>query len=440
MRAETRVPFAALASVPFVMVLSNSMIIPALPNIQSALHKTLLQVGLLITVFSITAGLIIPIGGYLSDRLGRKAVMIPSLFVFGLGGLVAAVAPLLLQRQAYGLMLLGRVIQGVGAGGTYQVAMALAGDIFRSGERSKVLGLLEASNGLGKVVSPIIGAAAMVLFWFAPFFIYPIIAWLSAGLVWWLVREPRGVTADRQFTGFVRGVAHVFGDKGASLSACFLAGALALFFLFGVLSYYTDVLEKGYRVEGVLRGLIIAIPVAVMALTAYLSGTLMVRHLARLSKLTVICGLAVVAAAFVAMFFVHRAVVPFTAAITAMGFGNGLLLPSLNTMITSATRSTERGTVTSLYGTVRFFGAAFGPPAFDKAVKMGSALPYLGAAALAVAALGVCLAWVDQRQMLGGLARARPGAEEHAAAPRGPSLPLREDSEPAQRSAPARVR
>ncbi len=415
MRAETRVPFAALATVPFVLVLSNSMIVPALPNIQNALHRSLLQVGLLITVFSLTAGLVIPLGGYLSDRFGRKRVMIPSLFIFGLGGLGAALASVFLGRNAYGLILAARVVQGIGAGGTYQVAMALAGDIFRSGERSRALGLLEASNGLGKVVSPILGAAVMVLFWYAPFFIYPVIAWTSAVLVWLLVREPKGATSDRPPAAFARGILRVFARKGAALAACFLAGALALFFLFGVLSYYADVLEKAYHVQGVLRGLVIAIPVAVMALTAYLSGTLLVKHIARLSKLAVLVGLALVCASFTAMFFVHRAVVPFTAAITGMGLGNGLLLPALNTMITSATASAERGTITALYGTVRFFGAAFGPPAFDEAVKIGTVLPYLGSAALAGAALLVALVWIDQRQLLGSLAReGERGAETRA--------------------------
>lgn len=404
MRAETRVNFAALATVPFVLVLSNSMIIPVLPTIQKALGRSLLQVGLLITVFSVTAGLVIPIGGYLSDRYGRKLVMIPGLILFGLGGLICALAPLFLRVGAiYGMLMVGRVVQGIGAGGTYQVAMALAGDIFKSGERSKVLGLLEASNGFGKVASPIIGAAMMMIVWFAPFFVYPVIAGASALLVWRVVREPKGNTTDRPLSGFARGVGKVFSRKGGSLLACFLAGALALFFLFGVLSYYSDVLEQRHHIEGVTRGLIIAIPVAVMAITSYLSGMFLVKRLAKLSKGMVVVGLGVIVAAFVAMFFVSRQTVLFTAAISAMGLGNGILLPSLNTMITSASGSAERGTVTALYGTVRFMGAAFGPPAFDKAVKLGTVLPYLGSAALALAALAVAAIFIHQGQMLAEL-------------------------------------
>ena len=54
-------------------------------------------------------------------------------------------------------------MQGIGAAGTTSMAMALTGDLFKGGEQSKVLGLVEASNGLGKVVSPIIGSYLLYL-------------------------------------------------------------------------------------------------------------------------------------------------------------------------------------------------------------------------------------------------------------------------------------
>ncbi|HVB10543.1 MAG TPA: MFS transporter [Bacillota bacterium] len=403
MEAKARVPFAALASVPFVMVLSNSMIIPVLPDMQKRLHVSLLQVGLLITVFSIAAGLIIPIGGYLSDKIGRKAVIIPSLVVFGAGGLLAGLAPVWLHSSPYGLILAGRVVQGIGAGGTYQVAMALAGDLFQSNERSRALGLLEASNGVGKVVSPIVGAALGILVWFAPFYLYPVIAWTSAVLVWRLVDEPKipAETRKRSLHQYMGDLGKVFDKKAATLIVSFLTGALPIFFLFGVLSFFADIIEAPpYSISGVSKGLVIAIPVAVMAATSYVSGTVLVKRLARLAKLTVTLGLGLIVASFVVMFFVHRSIVPFTAAIAGMGLGNGLVLPSLNTMITSATGASERGMVTSLYGTARFFGAALGPPAFSKAAPAGPGAMFFGSAALAAGVLVLGMFCINQKQML----------------------------------------
>jgi len=237
LKAQTRVPFALLCSVPFVMVLSNSMLIPVLPAIQNALGLTLFRAGIIITAFSIPAGLAIPVGGYLSDRYGRKVVIAPALLIFGLGGLLAGLAPVLVGKGLqYAAILVSRIIQGIGAGGTYQVAMALTGDIFQTGERSKALGLLEASNGLGKITSPIIGSAAALLVWFAPFFVYPLLALPSAVGVWFLVPEPgtpgkplktgdkkkgsgkkqRSAGNQQSIQSYIKSVRKVFAKKGVS--------------------------------------------------------------------------------------------------------------------------------------------------------------------------------------------------------------------------------
>jgi len=54
------------------MVLGNSILVPILPNVKQQLNLTLLQTSMIITLFSVSAGCIIPLAGYLSDRWGRK--------------------------------------------------------------------------------------------------------------------------------------------------------------------------------------------------------------------------------------------------------------------------------------------------------------------------------------------------------------------------------
>lgn len=70
----------------------------------------------------------------------------------------------------YNIILIGRVVQGVGAAGTAPIVMALVGDIFQSEQRSEALGIIEAANGIGKVVSPILGSAIGLISWIALFF------------------------------------------------------------------------------------------------------------------------------------------------------------------------------------------------------------------------------------------------------------------------------
>ena len=92
MKKKTAFQFALLCGVPFVMVLGNSMLIPVFPQMKKAMDLTQFQVGLIVTFFSVPAGILIPLAGFLSDRLGRKPIMVPALFIYGLGGLICGFA------------------------------------------------------------------------------------------------------------------------------------------------------------------------------------------------------------------------------------------------------------------------------------------------------------------------------------------------------------
>src|SRR5690606_35562770 len=175
-------PFAILAAVPFVMVLGNSMLIPVFPLLERELSLSQFQVGLLVTAFSVPAGLVIPFAAAMSDHIGRKRIIIPALLLYGAGGLLAGFASLWPERP-FAWILAGRIVQGVGAGGTYLIALALAGDWFSGGELPKAVGILEAANGFGKLLSPIAGAALGLVAWHARFFAYGLLALPIAGLV-----------------------------------------------------------------------------------------------------------------------------------------------------------------------------------------------------------------------------------------------------------------
>lgn len=62
----------ALSSIPLIMTLGNSMLLPILPQISKELRISAFQVSMIITVYGLIAILMIPIAGYLSDRYGRK--------------------------------------------------------------------------------------------------------------------------------------------------------------------------------------------------------------------------------------------------------------------------------------------------------------------------------------------------------------------------------
>ncbi len=388
-----------LSTVPFIMVLGNSMLIPVLPKMMKVMHLTLFQVGLIITIFSIPAGIVIPFAGALSDRVGRRIIMTPALLIYGIAGLGAGICAWVIPNPYYWIMGF-RLLQGIGAGGTYQLAMAVAGDMFQSQKRAGALGTLEAANGLGKVISPIAGSALALIIWFAPFFVYGLLSFPIALGIWFFIKEPQGQKAQGGLNEYWKGLKTTFATKTASILTTFLGGAVVLFILFGVLSYLADILEKNFGYGEFTRGLLIAVPVLASALTSYISGTVLQKRLAQWSRPIVVVGLILIALAMAVEPFLATTN-PFwaIAVLVFQGIGTGSVLPSINTLVTSATTSKERGVVTSLYGSVRFFGVAMGPPLFSTAMSHRY-LTFWGSAVLAV--ITALLSWffINEKQML----------------------------------------
>src|SRR5699024_11558899 len=100
-----------------------------------------------------------------------KVIIIPSLILTSIGGLIAGIGSSTLNSYIW--LLIGRVIQGIGAAGSAPIAMALTGDLFKGEEQSRVLGILESSNGLGKVLSPILGSLFGLIVWYSIFYAIP---------------------------------------------------------------------------------------------------------------------------------------------------------------------------------------------------------------------------------------------------------------------------
>ncbi|HPU21483.1 MAG TPA: MFS transporter [Thermoclostridium caenicola] len=117
---------AALAFIPLVMTLANSMLVPVLPQIEKSLRINDLKSSMIITVYSIASIVLIPVAGFLSDKFGRKKVMVPSLIITGAGGLLSGLSALWFQNP-YGWILAGRILQGIGASGAFPVVIPCVG-------------------------------------------------------------------------------------------------------------------------------------------------------------------------------------------------------------------------------------------------------------------------------------------------------------------------
>lgn len=365
---EKRWTIISLASVPLIMTLGNSMLIPILPLMEEKLEISTLQSSYIITVYSIVAIICIPIAGYLSDRYGRKKVMVPALILTGIGGLIAGLAAWKMDH-AYAVILIGRILQGVGASGAMPIVLPLVGDIFRrDDEASATLGIIETSNTIGKVLSPILGSALTALIWFLPFFSIPIFCAVSVLMIIFLIKNKGNNEEEPMpFKKYWELIKDVFREHKRWLIAIFLIGAILMFILFGFLFYLSSILEDKFGFDGIIKGLLLAIPLLALSIASYVTGKKIKDHLTLMKWITfigiVLAGCSVAVTSFMDH-FIYLIII-----FLICGTGIGMALPCMDSLITESLDKTVRGAVTSIYSSMRFIGVAAGPPVIAVLMK-----------------------------------------------------------------------
>ncbi len=160
MDAKTR---NRVLTVLFVGVLMGALDIaivgPALPAIRDAFGVDDRAAAWIFTIYVFFSLVGAPIIAKFSDRYGRRAVYITNIGLFALGSLIVAIAP------NFGVLLAGRAVQGLGAGGIFPVAGAVIGDTFPPEKQGGALGLIGAVFGIAFLIGPIVGGLLLLLGW-----------------------------------------------------------------------------------------------------------------------------------------------------------------------------------------------------------------------------------------------------------------------------------
>ncbi len=369
----------SVASIPLVMTLGNSMLIPVLPTMEKEMNVSAFQVSMIITVYSVVAILLIPIAGYLSDRYGRKRIIIPSLIIAALGGALSGWAAWQ-TPDPYALIIVGRFFQGVGAAGAAPIVMPLVGDMFQNEhDVSHGLGVIETSNTFGKVLSPVLGAALAAVIWYLPFFAFPLFCLVSVIAMYFLVHTPKKQEKPPLFKEFLKSIKKTFRQDGTWLYAIFAIGCICMFVIFGILFYLSTMLEEQHGILGVKKGIVLAIPLAALCLSSYVTGKSIGKDKEKM-KWTTFLGLLLLTGCNVSVAF-SKDIYLLLSAMFASGIGIGVALPSMDALVTEGIAKKERGTITSIYSSMRFVGIALAPPVIALLMK-GSHLLLFGVLAL----------------------------------------------------------
>ncbi|WHX65966.1 MFS transporter [Peribacillus frigoritolerans] len=367
----------SMASIPLVMTLGNSMLIPVLPIFEEKVGISSFQSSMVITSYSVASIFLIPIAGYLSDRFGRKMVILPSLILALIGGLIAGYASWKMENP-YTWIIIGRVLQGIGASGASPIILPLVGDLYKDDDEktSSCLGIIETSNTFGKVLSPILGSLFAAFIWFLPFFSISFFSLISIVLVFFFIKVPKEKDEPKKFKDFWHDTKKIFKKEGKWLYTVFLIGVFVMLVLFGVLFFLSDNLEKIHDLHGIKKGLVIAIPLFFLCVSSYIAGKKIKGELPIMKKIIMI-SLAVLSISLVFVGFTKNRVVLLLIITSLVGIAIGALLPTLDAIITQNIEKEQRGTITSFYMSSRFIGVAAGPPVMSLVMKNHINMTYI---------------------------------------------------------------
>jgi ACDE family multidrug resistance protein len=360
--------------VTLMAVLGASSVAPALPRVADALGVSTGQVGLLITVFTLPGVFLTPVWGVISDRYGRKRVLVPSLLFFGLAGGACALA------RSFELLLFLRFMQGIGAAALGALNITILGDIYSGRERTKAMGYNSSVLSTGTASYPAIGGALATLGWYYPFAL-PLLAIPVGIVVLFSLRTPAPENDQtlKEYLGNV--LEHLRERRTLGL---FGASLVTFTLLYGPhLTYLPILMDRSFGASPLITGAVVSSSSVVTAIT----GT----QLGRLTRLLPERGLIRVAFVLYAIAF---CIVPFIPTVWMLpiatvifGFAQGINIPNILSLLTATASTGTRGALMSTNGMVLRLGQTLGPLLMGaSAAAFGLAGAYLSATALAACA------------------------------------------------------
>lgn len=173
-----------LAPMVFSFALALDVYMPAIPEIVNVMHTTPFMVQLTLSLFLLVTGIGQLIVGPLSDSLGRKKLMFVSVLLFIIGSALCA------NAQSINELIIFRIIEAVGACGTFVISFAIVRDVSHSSQSAQIYSFLNGMIALSPLLGPIIGAYLDVKFnWQAPFIFLSILGIMTAILILFFVKE-----------------------------------------------------------------------------------------------------------------------------------------------------------------------------------------------------------------------------------------------------------
>jgi DHA1 family bicyclomycin/chloramphenicol resistance-like MFS transporter len=336
-----------IASIMALNPLAMDIMLPALPNIRSAFHLAdANRPQMVLSTFIIGFGVGQFVMGPLSDRFGRRPVLLGGMTVYGIASLLAIAAP------SFETLLLARALQGLGTSATRVIATSIVRDCYAGRRMASVMSLAMMVFIAVPVIAPSFGQAVLLLTQWRGIFIVLMLYGVVA-LIWSALRMPetlpvsqrRSLAIGEVFDGFRQTVTNRQ-TLGYALAAGGVVGSLFAF-VFTSQQVFTDIYQLGHYFPLAFAAVAIG-----TAIAGFINSRLVGRLGMRVISHGALLGFVAIAATMLVAAKMQMLPLPLFMALSAlMMFAFGLMIANF-TALAMEPQGHIAGTASSLYGSI----------------------------------------------------------------------------------------
>lgn len=374
-----------------VVMLGFGIIIPILPFYVESMGASGTGLGLLMAIFGLMQLIFSPVWGSLSDRVGRKPILL-----LGIIGNIVAQLLMGFSTQMW-MLFVARALSGILSSATLPTAMAFIGDSTDKENRGKGMGIIGAAMGVGMILGPGIGG------WLAkdnlslPFFVAAGLSTVVLFFVYLILPESlppesRSQTGKKlQGPDFKQMWAALFGPLGYLMVMSFLLsfGLTNFESIFGLFA-----LER-YNYEPNQVGTVL---VFIGIISVIIQGGLIGPLTKRWGESRLIQGSLLISGIGFPLMLTANSFVSILLTTGIFMLGNSLLRPSTASLISRRGGDQEQGMAMGMHNSFMSLGRIIGPIWAGTVFDINVSLPYISGSIIMIAALLTTLIWLNKQQ------------------------------------------
>ncbi|QQD84289.1 tetracycline resistance MFS efflux pump [Jeotgalicoccus sp. ATCC 8456] len=353
--------------IQFLIYFGFSMIIPVIPELVNQLGVSTLHMGLLLAIYSLASFLSAPFFGRLSDKIGRRPLLIGGLSTFAFSFLIFG-----LFIDNLPILYISRIIGGAASGALYTATTSMVADITTREERTKYMGLIGMCIGFGFIFGPGVGGLLAGISLSFTYYMTTVV--ILGALVFSLIKVPE--TYKRQTNVAPKKIGLTIDYFTQPIGILLVGTFFVMFFMSGMESTFQLLGQERINITPTEMGVLFFIGGIFNALT---QGVFIRRIKDGDEKMPMVIGQVMAVVAFIMLPFMTGLVYAGICIVLLMT-GNALVKTLMTSLITKEASQDDMGRVTATTYSLDSLGRICGPLVFNALFLFTPGIPfYFGA-------------------------------------------------------------